>query len=349
METIRTSYTAQRAAFEAIVEGWPPSTPGGTAHGLSVQAWFDAVARHPSDGQTRDPYGAELIYSYWLEEGGLLQAMEAVALRFQNRSSRTRDTLAGLDISPLRPIGDSIWAYIDDQHRRLGLQRRAYEYAHQYGLRLVGKAVGRIRPADDRSPFLSSFHTLLNVTLQFYRDVDDQQIQQDARPVLNALRELQMILLQGSSNQFSTITIQARVECMIAQWLLTAPEIQKFLGAPTMISYPESWMEPVDALRRLLQWGDTSIIEFWRLAAYGELLISSVRWGNFGPAANNPQDAEDWAMTFRNFTTQYVASYCSVTRVDLSQRLVTGQPVDATLPSVYLAQREAEYRRLRAG
>lgn len=349
MEFIRGPYTAQRINFEAMVQAWSPFNPGGIPHGLGVQAWADALARHPNDGQTRDPHGSELIFSYWLEEGGLLQGIEAIALRFQNRSPRARDALASLDISPLRPISDWIWAYIDDQNRRLGLQRRAYEYAHQYGLRLVGKAVGEIRPADDRSPFLKCFHTLLNVTMRFYRDVDDQQIQHDARPVLNALRELQMILLQGASNQFGTIPMQARVECMLAQWLLTAPEVQRFLGAPTMISYPEGWMAPVDTLRRMLQWGDTSIIEFWRLASYGELLICSARWGNFGPAANNPQDAEDWALTFRNFLTQYVHSYRAVTGVDLSQELVSGQSVDATLPSVYLAQREAEFRRLRAG
>lgn len=351
MEFIREPYTEIRRTLEQTVRAWTPVTPGGNpTPGLSVRGWFEAIGRHPrNDNDDRSIYGTELIYTYWLEEGGLMQAMEAIALRFQNRSPGVRGALTNLDISPLRAISDWLWAFIDDQHRRLGLQRRAYEYAHQYGLRLVGKAVGEIRPVDDRSPFLECFHTLLNKSMRFYRDVDDRQISQDPRSILNALRELQMILLQGASNQFGTIPVQARVECLLMQWLLSADQIDKFLGAPNMIAYPERWMAPVDTLRRLMRWGDTSIIEFWRLAAYGELLLCSVRWGNFGPEATEGRDAEDWAIAFRDLLTQYVHSYRAVTGVDLSQELMAGQSVDATLPCVYLAQREAEYRRKLAG
>lgn len=350
MEFIRLPYTQLRQTFENQVAGWTPLNPGGVVHNLSVQAWFDAINRHSPDPTNRDIRGTELIHSYWLEEGMLIQSVEAIALRFQNQAPGGSHALATLDISPLRPISDWLWAYVDDQHRRLGLKRRAYEYAHQYGLRMVGKAIGSVRPADNRSAFLSCFHTLLNTCMRFYRELDDQQVQQDARPVLNALRELQMILLQGASNQFGTIPTQARVESLLMQHLLASDEVIRFLAVPRMISYPQTWMGSVDVLRRLMRWGDVSIIEFWRLATFGELLLCSVRWGHFGPASTSTADAEDWAMAFRDLLTDYVHSYRAVTGgVDLSQELISGQAVDATMPSVYLSQREADYRRRKAG
>lgn len=356
MEFIRKPYTQLRQVFEEQVRAWTPQNPGGQTLNRPVKAWLDAQARHerherhdPPPEPVREIHGTELIHSYWLEEGMLIQCMEAIALRFQNRSVGAVRALANLDVSPLRPISDWLWAFIDDQHRHLGLRRRAHEYAHQYGLRLVGKAVGAVRPVDDRSAFLSCFHTLLNTCTRFYREVDDQQIVEDPRPVLNALRELQMVLLQGASNQFGTIPMQARVETLLMQHFLGSDEIVRFLAVPLMISYPAPWMGTVDVLRRLLGWGDVSIIEFWRLATYGELLLISARWGNFGPESTATGDAADWANAFRNLLTDYVHSYRAVTGVDLSRELISGQAVDATMPSVYLSQREAEYRRRKAG
>lgn len=52
-----------------------------------------------------NPCFLELIWSYWLEEGLLVRAMNAISWRFQNRTSGPpgRDPLANLDIDPLRP------------------------------------------------------------------------------------------------------------------------------------------------------------------------------------------------------------------------------------------------------
>ena len=82
----------------------------------------------------------ELIWSYWHEEGMLVQTMNAIAWRFQNQRSGPADPLADLEMDPLRPLNNLIWGYVQDEQNRLTVRRRAYEYDHQYGLQLLGKA-----------------------------------------------------------------------------------------------------------------------------------------------------------------------------------------------------------------
>ena len=74
-----------------------------------------------------NPCFLELIWSYWLEEGLLVRVINAISWRFQNRSSgpRGRDPLANLDIDPLRPLNNLLWAYIQDEQHRLSILLRA--------------------------------------------------------------------------------------------------------------------------------------------------------------------------------------------------------------------------------
>jgi hypothetical protein len=116
----------------------------------------------------------ELIWSYWQEEGMLVQTMNAVTRRFQNmRSPGVSDPLANLEIDPLRSLNNLLWGMIQDEQHRLSVVRRNYEYDHHYGLRLAGKAVDGTRPADSRSKFLEAFHTLLSIVGAFYKRDDD--------------------------------------------------------------------------------------------------------------------------------------------------------------------------------
>ena len=86
----------------------------------------------------------ELIWSYWQEEGMLVQTMNALTRRFQNiRSPLGNDPLANMEIDPLRALNNLIWGYIQDEQHRLTVVRRNYEYDHHYGLRLSGRAVRR--------------------------------------------------------------------------------------------------------------------------------------------------------------------------------------------------------------
>ena len=119
----------------------------------------DVVIASRVDG----PCMLELIWSYWHEEGMLVQAMNAISLRFQNRRNGSdRDPLAHLEIAPVRPLNNLLWGYVQDEQNRLTVQRRAYEYDHHYGLKLVGKVVPQLRSADSRSKFLEGYHNLLH-------------------------------------------------------------------------------------------------------------------------------------------------------------------------------------------
>jgi hypothetical protein len=82
-----------------------------------------------------EPCLIELIWSYWMEEGMLVQTMNSVSRRFQNvRASGDRDPLANMEIDPLRPLNNLLWGYVQDELNRLSVRRRAYEYVHHYGL-----------------------------------------------------------------------------------------------------------------------------------------------------------------------------------------------------------------------
>lgn len=342
MQSIRERYEEYRNEIERQVLDGTIERDLAPDH---ATAWWDEARRLHADGGIEPivfPY--ELLWSYWHEQGMLVQAMEAVLLRFQNRARGPYAALARFDISPLRPISHLLWGYIDDQHRRLTVKRRAYEYIHQYGLDLVGRAVGALQPADSRSRFLETFHALLHSCVEFYRQEDDRTVDADARPVLNAANALNFLLSYGQHNQFASLTLQARVEMTIVQRLFEFDEFRQFLGGPVMVNYPRRWMDRVDTLRHAMGWGDASIIEFWHLAVSGENLLLSIRFGPFGPAVTNTGVASGWATSFRDNVMQYIHSYRAVSGVDLSADPAKGQVVDATQPSVYLSAREQQHR-----
>jgi hypothetical protein len=287
----------------------------------------------------------ELIWSYWQEEGMLVQTMNAIARRFQNmRAPSGNDPLANLEIDPLRPLNNVFWGYIQDEQHRLSVVRRNYEYDHHYGLRLAGKAVRDMRTADSRSKFLEAFHTLLSIVSGFYKRDDDTTIVADGFPVLNALKEAHIILSQGAHNQFGDLPSTARIEMLMQQWILARPEFREFLPTRIMVAYPEPWMDRVDAMKKLQGWTDTSVLHFRNLAIFGEQVLLSIRYGAWADV-NDPAQAANWARYWRPEIQGYLHAYRSVTSVDLSVD-VTNARIDATLPSVHLVQRLTEQRRL---
>jgi hypothetical protein len=288
----------------------------------------------------------ELIWSYWQEEGMLVQTMNALARRFQNvRSPHSNDPLANLEIDALRPLNSIVWGYIQDEQHRLSVVRRNYEYDHQYGLRLAGRAVQDPRTADSRSKFLEAFHTLLSITANFYKRDDDTTIVADGFPVLNGLKEAHLILSQSAQNQYGEMPSTARIEMLMQQWILSRPEFREFLPTRIMVAYPEPWMDRVDAMKKLQGWTDTSVLHFRNLAVFGEQILLSIRFGAWA-AVNDPVQATNWARYWRPEVQGYLHAYRSVTGVDLSVD-VTNARIDATLPSVHLVHRlEEQFRRV---
>ncbi len=263
------------------------------------------------------PILIELIWSYWHEEGMLVQTMNAIGKRFQNIRNGDRDPLANLELDPLRPLNNIIWGYIQDAQHRLTIARRSYEYDHNYGLRLFGKAVQDFAPADSRSKFINAFHNLLYRASLYYKEADDMTINADAFPLLNALREVHLILSESSHNQYGDLPTVSRIEMLMEQWILSRPEIREFLGGRVMVPYKEPWMDRVDTMKALQGWGDVSVSYYHDLATYGEQVLLSIRLDNWAQI-DDRDVARNWADLWRDAIQRYLHSYYSVTGVDLT-------------------------------
>jgi hypothetical protein len=291
-------------------------------------------------GSPFDPCLLELIWSYWHEEGMLVQALNAISLRFQNKRPNERNPLTQLELSPLRPVSNLLWGYVQDEPFRLTVARRAYEYSHHYGLNLVGKAVPTLRPADNRSKFLEAFHSLLRQTAVFYKEDADTTVIADGFPIMNGLKEVHMLLAEGAHNQFRDLPWTARAEMLIQQWLLSRREMQEFLRGRAMVPYKEPWMGQVDTLRRFMGWGDTPVTHFRDLGVYGEQILLSIRYGDWIDV-NDQDQAKNWARYWKPEIQGYIHAYRAATGIDLGVNEITQQRVDATLPSVLLQRRMA--------
>ncbi|MDT8306119.1 MAG: hypothetical protein RRC07_09300 [Anaerolineae bacterium] len=287
------------------------------------------------------PCFLELIWCYWQEQGMLVQSLNAISRRFQNvRGPAERDPLAAVEIDPLRPLNNLLWGYVQDEPHRLSVVRRAYEYDHHYGLALEGKAIPALRPADSRSRFLETFHILLRVTSAYYRQRDDVTIRADAFPVLNALKDLHLVLSEGAHGQFGDMPTTARIEMLMQQWLLARPEFREFLPTRIMVAYPEPWMDRVAAMRKLQGWGDTNITHFRDLAVFGEQLLLSVRYGAWS-TVDRADQAAVWANFWRSQVQGYIHAYEAVTGIDLSAPATMDQDRSALAvqPSVLIQRR----------
>lgn len=279
------------------------------------------------------PCFLELIWSYWHEEGMLVQTMNTISWRFQNRrGAGDRDPLGAIEIDPLRPLNNFLWGYIQDEEHRLSVPRRAYEYDHHYGITLVGKAVPAVQGADSRSRFLEAFHHLLHVCSIFFKEDDDTTIVADGFPILNALKEVHLLLTQGAHNQYGDLPWTARQEMLMQEWLLARSEFREFLPRRIMVDYPEAWMDSVETMKTLQGWTSASVMHFRDLGVFGEQILLGVRFGAW-PSVIESEQAANWARYWRPEIQGYIHGYRAVTSVDLSER------VDATLPSALLRQR----------
>jgi len=287
--------------------------------------------------KVNQPCLIELIWSYWHEEGMLVQTMNAITRRFQNvHAPGGRDPLAHLEIDPVRPPSNVIWSWVGHELKHLPVRRRGYEYEHEYGLRLYGRVVGGVRPADTRSKFLEAFHNLLNLSSVFFKEDNDTTVIADGYPLLNALKEVHLLLAQGAHNQFRDLPWVARREMMMQQWILARPEIREFLQSRIMVPYKEAWMPQVDTMKTLQGWTDVTVTHFRDLAVYGEEILLSVRYGDW-IGVNDEDSAKNWARYWRPEIQAYLHAYRAATGIDLT----SPDTVDATVPAVHLQQRLA--------
>jgi len=289
------------------------------------------------------PSMLELIWSYWHEEGMQAQTMNAIAVRFQNQLSGPNDPLAELEIDPLRPLNNLIWGYIQDEHNRLTVRRRAFEYDHHYGIKLVGRAVPELNTADRRSKFIETFHNLLYRTAVFFREDADTTVIADTFPLLNALKDVHLLLAEGAHNQYGDLPWTSRAEMMTEQYMLARPEMREFLRGRHMVPYQEKWMGAVDAMKKLQGWTDTTITHFNELAVDGERILLSIRFGDWSDMDNTSEQAKNWARYWKPEIQRYLYGYLAITGVDLMADIADNREAATRYlqPSMLLQQRLA--------
>ncbi|PTM13309.1 MAG: hypothetical protein DA408_07320 [Bacteroidetes bacterium] len=288
------------------------------------------------------PILIELIWSYWHEEAMLVQALNAILLRFQNmRTNSSRDPLAEMEISHLLPLNNLLWGLTQDQQHLLSVVRRNHEYDHHYGISLKGKAVAELRSADSRTRFLDAFHGVLYLAAKYYADSSNKLVEPDAFPMLNALREIHFIIAEGMHNQYGDLPTTARIEMLMQQWILARPELREFLPGRAAVPYTEPWMDRIASMNKLQGWTDTSPMHFNNLAVFGEQILLSIRFGDWSEQTRTQDDAAQWALFFRAQIQGYIHSYKAATGVDLTATVV-GNKVDSIPPSQHLLRRLQE-------
>ncbi len=293
----------------------------------------------------------ELIWSYWMEEAGLVQTMNAISLRFQNVKKRQgADPLANLALDSLRPLSNLMWGFIEDERDRTSIVRRCYEYDSQYGISLRGRAIPTLSSVESRSKFLGAFHQLLKMAYDYYQQSNFLTVKPDAFPLLNQLREVHVILREGQHNQFRDLTWSSRVEMLTQQWILNREEVKEFIRGRFLVPYEEGWMGSVDTMKRLQNWTDTSVTHFFNLATNGEQLLLSVRYGDWASPDVTSDNAANWAQAWRNEIQRYIHAYRAVTGVDMAADMVETRPsptveADRYLPPAHHLERREMYQR----
>jgi hypothetical protein len=265
----------------------------------------------------RQPLFLELWHEMCLEHGMVMRTMDAVCARFQNiYNSGENDGLASYEISPLWPLGDLLWDWINHEPTRLNPMRRIQEYQHQYGQTVLGRDAIGFRAADVRTAFPRAFLNLLNLCEEFYKEDSQTTVIADAFPTLVALREVHQILAMGSGNAAQPLGFAARVETLMMQLMLAQPELRAFLHVREMVPYDEAWMGQVDAMKDLQGWQDQSISHYRDLAVYGERILLSIRLADW--TAGHEDNAKNWLRVHKNAIRRFAHAHRAISAAELA-------------------------------
>ncbi len=285
---------------------------------------------------TTCPLTAELYWSYCHERGYLVQAMNAIALRYQNHRRGPNDPLAHLALDPLRGLSNLMWGFVQDRNR-LTVAQRVLGYEYSYGLSLQGRAAAGAQPVERRARFSECFAQLLQCVAEFYAADQVTTVRPDGFKLLQALRELHLELAQSANNHTWELTRAARAEMLLMQYLLARPEMAAFLRGRAMVPHRERWMPQMETMKRLQGWPPVSAEVYRTLADNGEKVLASVRLGDW-VAVDDHQQAMNWARYFKPEIQNYLHAHRALEGRDLTASRVELQPpLGALLPGVQAA------------
>ena len=153
----------------------------------------------------------------------------------------------------------------------------------------------------------------------------------DGFPLLNALKEVHILLTQGAHNQYGDLPWTARQEMLMQQWMLARPGDARVPAGTGMVDVPGA----LDGFGRRDEGGAglgrRPALHFRDLGVFGEQIVL-IRFGAWSERIE-AQHAANWARYWRPEIQGYMYAYRAVTGVDLTER------PDATAPSLLLRQR----------
>ena len=305
-----------------------PSTSSATAASRTMLRRCDRATyelgdrrllRHPARASSRTPACIELIWSYWHEEGMLVQTLNAISARFQNMRG---------------PVGQ----------RSAGQSRdRSAAAAEQPA---VGLHPGRAAPADASSGAPTSTTTTTGCrftarpcpttahgrqplevprgvpqpaapVLVFYKQDDDTTVIADGFPLLNALQGSAPAALAGRAQPVRRPAVDGAhrdADAAVAPGAAGVPRVPadaRHGGLPGAVDGPRRRDEEAAGLDRRHR-ACTSATS----ASFGEQLLLSIRYGAWSDAHDADQ-ATNWARFWRPEIQGYIHAYRAVTGVDL--------------------------------
>jgi hypothetical protein len=279
----------------------------------------------------RRPLFLELWHEMCLEHGTLMRTMDAISARFQNvYNSGENDGLANYESSPLRPLSDFFWGWIERESTRLNARRRIQEYKHQYGPSALDGTVSGIQAADVRTAFPDAFMNLMSLCESFYWEDSQTTVIADAFPVLFGLRQVHQILAMGAGNTAPQLTFAARVETLMMQLMLAQPELRAFLRIREMVPYEEDWQASVDAMIDLQGWKQPLISQHNDCAKFGERILLSIRLADW--TSGTEDHARNWLREHREAIHRFLYAQRAISSADPFSASVWSAPRLASAP-----------------
>jgi hypothetical protein len=292
-----------------------------------------------------------LIYSYWLDEGGIPWALERLADRIENGVVRTTQPLQAVRIDDASTVAvvvskyASIWQQGDLPH----VDERRRQYQALYGFPLYSAARwGALETVDPRHTFPPAFHRFLAEAMHYYRDMRNLQMLPDIQPVRAAFDTLVDAIREGNENMR-----RARPPEVLAQMEFTkqvlggyrnnnapAPGFvdldvlkdewkARLPGRPGLQAALHPWQNAANTVAMLYRWQRPNIAEYTKLAEYGELILVLARI--LGDELNLSESIfAAFIELIQDAVQNYVTSYKAVAQVDLSARgAFMGAPTEA--------------------
>ena len=128
-----------------------------------------------------------------------------------------------------------------------------------------------------------------------------------------------------------------------------APGVPIVPADRVMVAYPEPWMDRVDSMKKMQGWTEVSVRHFRDLGVTGEPILLSIRFGNWSVTID-PNQAGNWARFWRQEIQWYIESYHTVTGIDLSSDMSDVRAAETAAarsqqPSVHIGRRMARQQR----